>query len=207
MREVPNLQSRTSFGTFSVRSSLCRLTLLGSKSLKRVIPDVIRSRNVRSRLTQCLRWIPVASMMGLMACYPRPHEFYRSQDFAGKLTRGASPVTNATVLISNSRGDRSRYCDNVIATGITDGAGAFHILPVQERNLFYSLLNPPASVLQASAICFRVNTQETLGAVIISHTDRPMSYVLSCDLDAAPQSFKQGFVLPPDHWGVCTNAN
>ena len=181
--------------------------LSGSTGVKRVMSHVIRSWSLCGSLAHRLRWIPVASVVGLMACYPRPHEFYRSQDFTGKLTIGAAPVTHATVLISNSRGDKGRYCDNVVATGMTDGAGKFHILPVKESHLFDSLLNPPASVLQTSAVCFRLNTHETLGAIIISHTDREMSYTLSCDLDAAPQSFKQGFVLPPDQWGVCTNAN
>jgi hypothetical protein len=159
------------------------------------------------KLTKSFALLLLVTPVPLIAgCYPRPHAFYRSQEFAGKLVNGESPVTNATILVSNSRGDNGNYCNNVIATGTTDDAGGFRIQPVKEVHFFASLLNPPDRIYQGTAICFRVNNHEILGTVIVSSTDRATSHTMFCDLNQPPRMFKQGFVMPPEEWGICTDS-
>jgi hypothetical protein len=147
----------------------------------------------------------VSAVPLISACYPRLHEYYSSQEYVGTLSIGSTPVANATVLISNSRGDKGSYCDNVIAKGATDEAGSFRIQSVKSLHIFASILNPPEQIFQGTAVCFRVNDRESLGAVIVSRTDRPISHALSCNLGAPRREFKQAFKMPPDEQGICTN--
>jgi hypothetical protein len=171
----------------------------------RISTSIKRTWNVGAISAQFLLWILIATTMGLTACYPGPEKYYRTQEFVGNLMGGSAPMRDVIVEVSNASEPNKGHCDQVMASTKTDSSGYFRIPPLVESRIF-TFLNSPSTIWQVRAICFHIGARKILGAVIFSHVDRPLSYNLSCDVEAAPRAFSQQFVTPPDEYGICTNA-
>ena len=149
--------------------------------------------------------IMVLAACCLCACYPRPHRFFERPDISGVLLDNGAPVSGATVLIAHTRGDNGNYCEGGQGVGVTDSAGAFRVDADTTLHLFTSILNPPNRVSVATSVCFKIGARQKLGVVLLSHTDRKTSYVLSCNTNSPPTEFKQSVIWSRDMWGICTN--
>jgi hypothetical protein len=162
--------------------------------------------DITVKTSSTLRLVVVAlSVCCLCACYPRPHRFFERPDISGVLLDNGTPVSGAAVVIAHTRGDDGNYCEGGRAVGVTDATGAFRIDADTTLHLFTSILNPPNTVSVATSVCFKIGANQKLGVVLLSHSDRKTSYVLSCNTSSPPAEFKQDVIWTMDKWGICTN--
>jgi hypothetical protein len=143
--------------------------------------------------------ILVASYLA-SACYPWPHTYVSAPEVSGVLLEGTHPVVGAKVLVAHTRGDDGQYCRDARVVTTTWEGGKFQFDAVVSLHPFTSVLNPPETVRQMSSICFEVNGQQTLGAVVTARTDRSSAFTLSCDLSGQPRDAGRGVAGP---YGVC----
>jgi len=167
------------------------------------IPVNVRRASLFSKCGMLVAFIPLFACIS--ACYPHPHQYIRTQEFSGVLLKSGLPVSAAAVYVSHAPGDNHQFCEGAKEVAVTSSDGHFHIDRVVEEHLFTSVLNPPDTVLQTTSICFHTSEANVLGVTTLSHTDRKLAFVLSCDLDSPPVDFKQGVILQPNEWGICKN--
>ena len=139
------------------------------------------------------------------ACYPWPHTYVSTPEVSGVLLDGTHAVIGAKVLVAHTRGDDGEYCRGARVVAATWEGGKFRFHAVVSVHPFTSLLNPPETVRQMSSICFEVNGQQTLGAVITARTDRPTSYALSCDLNQQPEDSDRQVLGPHSACRIAEN--
>jgi hypothetical protein len=108
-------------------------------------------------------------------------------------------------MIAHTRGDDGDYCVGGRAVGVTDSTGAFRVDAESALHLFTSILNPPNTVSVGTSVCFKIGIRRKLDVLLLSRSDRKMSYVLSCNISSPPVEFKQHVIWSADKWGVCTN--
>ena len=145
------------------------------------------------------------TVLNLLACYPRPHEYTRVPAISGVLLNNGKPVSGTTVFVAQSGFDSDNRCQGLRVVGVTNEDGHFNIDPVVRLHLFTSILNPPDVVLQTTTVCFQAAAEPAFGMSIIARTNRTMSFSASCDL-ATPNSEYRGRVsIPGNPRGICTN--
>jgi hypothetical protein len=145
------------------------------------------------------------SLLSLLACYPRPHEYTRVPAISGVLLNNGKPVRGATVFVAQSGFDNENHCQGLKAMGVTDGDGYFNIDPVVRLHLFTSILNPPDVVLQTTTICFQTAADPAFGMSIIARTNRTMSFSAPCDLATPNSEFRGRVSIPGNPRGICIN--
>jgi hypothetical protein len=145
------------------------------------------------------------AVLGLLACYPRPHEYTRVPAISGVLLNNGKPVSGATVFVAQTGFDSDNHCQGLRAMGVTNDGGKFQIAPVVKLHLFTSLLNPPEVVLQMTTVCFQTASEPAFGMSIIARTNRTMSFTASCDLATPDMVFRGRVSIPGNPRGICTN--
>jgi hypothetical protein len=156
----------------------------------------------------CLALVMSVVLLGpLDACDLGSHDYVRTQEFSGVLLKGGVPMAGAAVLVSHSRGDDGNYCANPEVITATSESGTFRVPARTQARDFGSRLNPPGTVLQMTAICFRALGQQKLGALVIAPTDHEVKYSAICDWDSPSVEFTQKVQMNPNQWGICKRAN
>ena len=154
-----------------------------------------------------LELITVTTLIALLSgCYPHSHDYMLTQGFSGVLLKGGSPMSGVPVSVSHTRGDTGDYCVDPEVVAVTSDSGAFRVPPEVQKHHFTSLLNPPNTVSQAMSICFQALGKRRLGALVVSPTDRQVTYVAVCDWDSKGVEFKQNTAQSPYEWGICARS-
>jgi hypothetical protein len=116
------------------------------------------------------------TVLNLLACYPRPHEYTRVPAISGVLLNNGKPVGGATVFAAQSGFNSDDHCQGLKAMGVTSKDGHFNIDSVVRLHFFASILNPPDVVLRTTTVCFQTAAQPAFGMSIIAGTNRTMSF-------------------------------
>ncbi len=125
--------------------------------------------------------LQIACLAFCCACVPFPHYETKMPRVSGVVTKNATPLSGATVTISDSRTGGWSCSKDVVATTITDSSGYFYLKAMKDFRVVRTVIGDQYYI---NPVCIITGETTFLGYVAKGVGYPPESLSVSCRIDS-----------------------